>query len=158
MRKILYITTLILSISLMSACTTLGGLSHKQVKVLQETGFIYTDDGWTLDMPANLLFATNETSLSTDNQSKIADLMQKIKKIKINTIIIQGHTDNVGTNEYNQELSLKRAQSVESIALANGFMANNVKAIGYADTKPLANNDTEEGRSENRRVAVIIVP
>lgn len=158
MRKILYISTFILCISLISACSTLGGLSRQQVKVLQQAGFIYTDDGWTLDMPANLLFGTDEAVLSADNQQQIAPLMHKLKNIHITTIIVQGHTDNVGSREYNQELSLKRAQSVANIALANGFTANNVKAIGYADTKPLVSNDTEEGRTENRRVAIIIVP
>ena len=158
MKKLIQISALVICISLVSACTTLGGLSRSQVKILQEAGFIYTDDGWTLDMPTSLLFGTNEHSLSTETQQTIATLMNKIRGIRINTIIIQGHTDNVGTLEHNQELSLKRAQSVANIALVNGFKPENVKAIGYADTKPLASNATEEGRSENRRVAVIIVP
>lgn len=149
---------LLIPMLMITACMGLGGLSRHQVNVLQQTGFVYTDEGWTLDMPANLLFGTDQSDLSEDNQNQIAPLMQKLNKIKINTIIVQGHTDNVGSPEYNQELSLKRAQSVANIALKHGFDAQNVKAIGYADTKPIASNDTEEGRTENRRVAVIIVP
>ena len=160
MKKINFLKciALVTSMLLMTACMSLGGLSRHQVKVLQEAGFVYTDDGWTLDMPANLLFGTDEAVLSQDNQQQISPLMLKLKGIKISTIIVQGHTDNVGSREYNQDLSLKRAQSVADIALSNGFLKENVKVIGYADTKPIASNDTEEGRGENRRVAVIIVP
>ena len=158
MNKFIYIVSLILCLSLTTACMTTNGLTRNQIKALQEAGFIYTDDGWTLDMPTNLLFGTDEYELSTDTQQKIVPIINKLKAIKIKTIIIQGHTDNVGSQQYNQDLSLKRAQSVANIALRNGFLPNDVKAIGYADTKPLASNDTEEGRGENRRVAIIIVP
>ena len=148
---------LLLSVSL-TACMSMGGLRHYQTKILQQEGFIYTDEGWTLDMPTSLLYGTDEYELSGDTQQKIATLMVKLKKINLDQIIVQGHTDNVGNREYNQDLSLKRAQSVANIALTQGYSANHVKAIGFADTKPIASNDTEEGRGKNRRVAVIIVP
>lgn len=152
------IIALCVCFSVLTACTTLGGLSRQQAKVLQQEGFIYTDEGWTLDMPTSLLFGTDEHMLSVATQQKIADLMQKLKNINLNKIIIQGHTDNIGAREYNQELSLKRAQSVANIATTHGFSTQHVQAIGYADLKPVATNETEEGRGKNRRVAVIIVP
>lgn len=152
------IIALCIGFSVLTACATVGGLSQQQAKILQQEGFIYTDEGWTLDMPTSLLFGTDEHNLSIATQQKIASLMQKLQKINLNKIIVQGHTDNIGAREYNQELSLKRAQSVASIATSNGFSSQHVQAIGYADLKPVATNDTEEGRGENRRVAVIIVP
>ena len=154
----LKVTTLVVSLSILSACTTLGGISRHQAKVLQKEGFVYTDEGWTLDMPTSLLFGTDEYELKQETQQKIGTLMVKLKNIHLNKIIVQGHTDNVGSSEHNQPLSLKRAQSVANIALLNGFPPQHVQAIGYADRKPVASNDTEEGRGENRRVAVIIVP
>ena len=158
MRKFLYIISLTLCLGLTTACMTNQGLNRTQIKALQEAGFVYTDDGWTLDMPTSLLFATDEYELSQDTQKKIADLMIKLQAINIKKIIVQGHTDNIGSQQYNQELSLKRAQNVAKIALQHGFKSESVQAVGYADTKPLTSNDTEEGRAENRRVAVIIVP
>lgn len=155
---ILKVTTLVVTLSFLTACTTLGGISRHQAKILQQEGFVYTDEGWTLDMPTSLLFGTDEYELQLDTQQKIAALMQKLHKIKLNKIIVQGHTDNIGSAEHNQELSLKRAQSVADIGLKNGFNTQHVQAIGYADRKPVASNETEEGRGENRRVAVIIVP
>lgn len=156
--RLFKLATVLLLATSMVACTTLGGLNRHQAKVLKQAGFVYTDEGWTLDMPTSLLFNTDEYIPSQDTQNKIAELMQKLKKINLNKIIVQGHTDNSGSLQHNEELSLKRAQSVAEIALNNGFSTQYVKAIGYADRKPVASNDTEEGRSENRRVAVIIVP
>ncbi len=143
---------------LISACTGLGGLTRHQVKVLKEQGFVYTDQGWILEMPSRLLFATNQFTFSEETAQTIAKLSKQLHSLGIKKLIIQGHTDNVGSEEYNQELSLKRANSVAEVTFKHGFNPNDVKTIGYGSTKPVVSNDTEEGRSENRRVAVIIVP
>ncbi|OUY08505.1 OmpA family protein [Acinetobacter populi] len=142
----------------LSGCLGLGGLSRHQIKVLKQQGFTYTEEGWVLDMPTRLLFESDQYLINADTQNNIAQLSQKLKSIKINKIIIQGHTDNTGNAQYNEELSLKRAQSVAYIAQQNGFVENNIKIVGYGSSKPIASNDTEEGRSENRRVAIIVVP
>lgn len=141
-----------------SGCLGLGGLSRHQIKVLKQQGFTYTEEGWVLDMPTRLLFESDQYLINSDTQKSITELSHKLKLIKINKLIIQGHTDNTGNTQYNEELSLKRAQSVAQIALQNGFANNNIKIIGYGSSKPIASNDTEEGRSKNRRVAVIVIP
>lgn len=142
----------------LSGCLGLGGLSRHQIKVLKQQGFTYTEDGWVLDMPTRLLFETDQYLINADTQNSLAQLSQKLKSIKINKLIIQGHTDNIGNEQYNQELSLKRAQSVAEIAQKNGFIGNNIKIVGYGSSKPVASNDTEVERSKNRRVAIIVVP
>ena len=73
------------------------------------------------------------------------------------TAVIEGHTDNVGTAEYNQKLSDARANSVRQYLINNfGIKASRLTAVGYGLTKPIASNNTEEGRQENRRVQAVI--
>jgi outer membrane protein OmpA-like peptidoglycan-associated protein len=71
--------------------------------------------------------------------------------------VIQGHTDNVGSNESNLKLSQERAESVRSYLLSKKLPANRVTSIGFGETRPIASNDTEEGKSQNRRVEFVIV-
>ena len=111
-----------------------------------------------LDLPSRLLFSTVEYALPPEQEKVITDLSKKLHKIRLENLIIQGHTDNVGNEESNQSLSEKRAQSVTNVVIKNGFLAENIKIIGFGSNKPIKSNDTEEGRSENRRVSIIIVP
>lgn len=127
--------------------------------MLKTEGFIYTnDEGWILDLPSRLLFETSEHELLPEQKQSVAELSNKLKNIKIEKLSVQGHSDNMGSEEFNHELSEQRAQSVANIALKHGFSKDNIQAIGYGSSKPIKSNDTEEGRSENRRVSIIIVP
>ena len=65
---------------------------------------------------------------------------------------ISGHTDNVGSDAYNQELSLRRAQSVKNWLVQRGVAGNRMKTVGKGENEPVASNDTAEGRAENRRI------
>ena len=123
MKKSLKYFGILICITLLTACVGLGGLKKSQIKVLQQEGFVYTDDGWMLDLPSRLLFSTAEYTLQPDQEKVIADLSKKLHKIHLENLIIQGHTDNVGSEESNQSLSEKRAKSVTVIAINNGFLA-----------------------------------
>lgn len=158
MNKSLKYFGILICITLLIACVGLGGLKKSQIKVLQQEGFVYTDDGWMLDLPSRLLFSTGEYALQPEQEKVIADLSKKLHKIHLENLIIQGHTDNVGNEESNQSLSELRAKSVTAIAINNGFLAENIKIMGFGSSKPIKSNDTDEGRSENRRVSIIIVP
>jgi outer membrane protein OmpA-like peptidoglycan-associated protein len=70
---------------------------------------------------------------------------------------IAGHTDAVGTDEYNQDLSERRAQSVKEYLVSKGVGAGRLKTVGYGESRPIASNITEEGRAENRRVELKII-
>ena len=70
---------------------------------------------------------------------------------------ISGHTDNVGTKPYNQTLSEKRAKSVYDFLLAKGIPAQRMSSTGFGDTKPIAENSTDSGRSQNRRTEFTVV-
>jgi len=89
-----------------------------------------------------------------DDIKQLADFMKAYPKT---TAVIEGHTDNVGSAEYNQKLSQARANSVRQYLIDNfGIKASRLSAIGYGLTKPIASNDTEEGRQKNRRVQVVV--
>jgi OOP family OmpA-OmpF porin len=84
---------------------------------------------------------------------KVADYM---KKYPNTTVVMEGHTDNVGDDAYNQELSQNRANSVKQYLVNNfGIKASRLTAIGYGESRPVASNDTEEGRQKNRRVQAL---
>lgn len=144
--------------AMLTACMNMGGFTSKQVKVLKQQGFVQTDEGWLLAMSSRLLFETDQFDLKETIRASTLQLGQELRQVNIQKLIIQGHTDNVGREDYNKELSLKRAQSVKNVLLEKGFTPNNITTIGYGSSKPVASNSTEEGRSENRRVAVIAVP
>lgn len=149
---------LVLLFSLLTACMGLGGLKQSQIKVLQKEGFIYTTEGWTLDLPSRILFTTDAHLLEASQQEMIIALSNKLQKINIQQLIVQGHTDDIGADAYNQKLSEQRAQSVSKVLLQNGFLAEYIQTIGFGAAKPIKSNETEEGRSENRRVSIIIIP
>ena len=79
-------------------------------------------------------------------------------KYKLDKVKIAGHTDNVGNPEYNLKLSEQRAQSVADIFQKSGFSQQNMTILGRGSSQPVEDNNTEEHRAANRRVAVIIIP
>jgi len=89
-----------------------------------------------------------------DDIKKVADFMKQYPDA---TAMIEGHTDNVGNEEYNQQLSEKRAESVRQYLVGKfGIDASRLEAEGYGENRPIASNDSEEGRQANRRVEAII--
>lgn len=140
------------------ACQNLDGLSRKQVKVLQSQGFVLTDEGWALRLPEKLLFAVNEASIAADTFNKISDLAQRLNSVGISKLKVNGYTDNTGTSAYNDQLSLERAQNVSKALLAGGISPANMIVRGLGAQHPLADNSTVEGRAENRRVTLIVIP
>ena len=105
----------------------------------------------------NVEFDTDKTVIKEqylDGIQKVADFMKEFPKT---TAVIEGHTDNVGTAAYNDRLSKKRANSVRQYLIKNfGIKSSRLKATGYGLTKPIASNDTEEGRQKNRRVEAVL--
>lgn len=153
--KILGLSAAILSLT---ACMHTSGLTKHQVKMLQKEGFTLTDEGWNLNLSARVLFDTDSYALKTENQQELVTLAKNLQKYKLPRLKIVGHTDNVGSEEYNQKLSEERAKSVSDLFFNAGYLPQNVEIIGRGMSQPVVDNDTEEHRAENRRVAIIIVP
>ena len=105
----------------------------------------------------NIFFETASAELKPDSKTeleRIAIFLNANPNVKIE---ISGHTDNVGDKIYNQKLSEKRAQSVLNYLIANGISSDRLTSMGYGDTKPVAANDTEEGRAQNRRTEMAVM-
>lgn len=106
---------------------------------------------------SGILFAVNSAELSASAKQDIAKLAQTLKNYEGTNVIIEGHTDNTGSYELNKRLSERRAESVATYARSLGVDGTRLQAKGYSYDQPIADNTTTEGRSQNRRVEIIIV-
>lgn len=105
----------------------------------------------------NVEFDTNKAIVKEKYRNEIKKVADFMKTYTNTTAVIEGHTDNVHTAEYNQRLSQARADSVRQYLINNfGIKASRLTAVGYGLTKPIATNNTEEGRQKNRRVQAVI--
>lgn len=108
-------------------------------------------------MKAGELFAFDSAKLTPKAEQEIAKIANEAKSIKnINLVLVEGHTDNIGTSAYNQQLSIKRANAVRDALIKFGIPANKMEAKGYGFEKPVVSNKTKDGRSQNRRVEITI--
>ena len=123
---------------------------------LIDLGFEKTDEGYVLNLPGPLLFETGSDVLSENAKVVIGKLADDLRILEIKKLRLFGHTDNVGSAEFNRTLSTKRAESVAQAVSQHGFAQENLERRGFGFDRPLAGNDTPEGRAKNRRVAVIV--
>jgi outer membrane protein OmpA-like peptidoglycan-associated protein len=113
-------------------------------------------EGITVEFSSAILFAINKSDLSTDAKTNLDKLVTVLNSYPDTNIEVQGHTDNTGTDAYNQTLSEKRAASVSSYLTGKSIAASRVTTKGYGESAPKYDNSTEEGRTQNRRVEFLI--
>ena len=158
MRKLLTLALL----ALLAACQTVPAMprfSQAQVAVLQQEGFKPgTGEAWELGIEDRVLFAVNESALQPESIGIIDRLVKTLAGIGLGGAMIEGHTDSSGSSEYNQALSLRRAEAVKVAMVTAGMPETGVRVIGLGETDPIETNDTPEGRAQNRRVVVIVAP
>jgi len=106
---------------------------------------------------ADAFFDFDKSALKPEGRAKLDDLIGKIKGINLEVIIAVGHTDSVGSNAYNQKLSVKRSESVKAYLVSKGIEKNRVYTEGKGEKQPVADNKTSEGRAKNRRVEIEVV-
>ncbi len=104
----------------------------------------------------DILFDTNSTALRSDSRNVLRDLAANFQRYPDETVTIEGHTDNVGSPSYNQNLSENRASAVRNYLVDQGVSSSRISAYGYGETRPKASNGTPEGRQLNRRVEIRI--
>jgi outer membrane protein OmpA-like peptidoglycan-associated protein len=112
----------------------------------------------TLIMPGNITFATNQSSVRADFYPVLDAVADVFKEYNKTTISITGHTDNVGRDDYNLNLSNERARSVAQYLISRGVNGGRITATGMGKNMPIADNSTENGRAQNRRVEIRINP
>lgn len=136
----------------------LGAQEEELQKGLQGTEVKVERQGQDLNvvMPGNVAFATGSSTITPSFYSTLDSVANVLVKYPESTITISGHTDSVGNAASNQTLSQQRAESVKRYLVNKGVSVQRIQSVGYGDRNPIASNDTEDGRSKNRRVEIKI--
>lgn len=127
---------------------------------LERTGVSVTRNGdnITLNMPGNITFATGSSDLNAGFYDVLNSVSLVLDEFDQTVIEVAGHTDNTGTNEYNQQLSQRRASSVAAYLRTRQILAERMIEIGMGEERPIADNTSDGGRQANRRVELTLVP
>lgn len=118
---------------------------------------IKAGEGIIVKFDSGILFGFDQSDLKPEAKTNIQKLVQSLQDNADTDILVIGHTDNVGRAEYNMGLSDRRAASVKNYAIAQGLSASRIKTEGKGATEPIASNETDEGRAQNRRVEIVIL-
>lgn len=110
----------------------------------------------TLSDQGNVLFAFDSAELTVEARNQLQGLLAKLQNADVVSIKVVGHTDSQGSDVYNQKLSERRASSVAAFLLSQGLAPNKLTSQGAGESQPVADNATEEGRAQNRRVELHI--
>ncbi|MDR2728975.1 MAG: OmpA family protein [Chitinispirillales bacterium] len=132
--------------------------AQKRLKELQSDLInVSRDARGTIISMSDILFETGKANLTANLKTNLARIAGILMVYKEPNILVEGHTDSVGTRELNEKLSKDRAANVMNFIVDNGVEAQRLSAIGSAFDKPIADNSTKEGRAKNRRVDLIIM-
>lgn len=150
--------TLFVALLALSGCQTAPpkGLSPAQVAVLKQQGFEPTDDGWAFGLSGKVLFGSDVESLNAPSTEIVERIGKALLGVGIDRVRIDGHTDTSGKESYNQQLSLRRAKSVATVLTRVGMKEQNIQLRGLGSSQPVTANDTAAGRTENRRVSIVV--
>ncbi|AHK19806.1 OmpA family protein [Yersinia similis] len=132
------------------------GLTPEQIAALQEQGFKLTDNGWEFGMENKVLFDSDVKKLNPEGMQTVQKIGRILSDVGIKNMRVDGHTDSIGEEDYNQQLSYQRALAVADTLVTVGIPKNNIDVRGRGKLEPVADNRTSKGRAENRRVAIII--
>lgn len=114
-------------------------------------------EGIKITFDTGLLFDVNSSTLQAEGKNNITQLAAILKKYDDTEILIEGHTDNTGDAKYNQDLSVKRAESVANMVKMQAIKGSRITTVGYGEDQPVESNETAEGRAKNRRVDIAIM-
>ena len=127
---------------------------------LANSGVSVTRDGDNiyLNMPSDITFPVNESDINPGFYETLNSVALVLEEFDKTTISVYGHADSTGPEDYNMQLSQRRAMSVSNYLASQGVAGGRLQAIGFGETRPIADNGTEGGRSANRRVEIVIDP
>nr|WP_151442099.1 OmpA family protein [Halomonas lysinitropha] len=115
-------------------------------------------DDIVLNMPSEVTFGFDSSDLTPSARNALNDVAAVLQQYPDTLVNIGGHTDSTGDASYNQRLSERRAQAVGSYLSQSGVSGNRLNMRGYGETQPVASNNTEQGRAQNRRVEITLTP
>jgi len=142
----------------------IGGYMDRQERELRErtagTGVevVRQGDELLLNIPSGITFATNSYAIEPQFQSTLDRVAQTLSQYNQTFIDVKGHTDSTGGDEINIPLSRNRAESVANYLVGRGVQRQRIATAGFGSSQPVASNATPEGRAQNRRVEIKIVP
>ena len=144
-----------------AAGAAIGAYMDKQAKEIEEevegAEVKRIEEGIDVTFDSGILFGFDKSDLNANAKTNIAKLGEVLNKYPDTRLTIQGHTDSKGDDNYNRDLSSRRANAVRDYLIANGVKGGRLNTTAYGESAPIATNDTEEGRAKNRRVEVVIV-
>lgn len=151
--------TLLLATLALSGCQTAPqtGLSPAQIAVLKQQGFELTDEGWAFGLSGKVLFGSDLEVLNAQSQEIVERIGTALLAVDIQRVRVDGHTDASGQEAYNEQLSVRRANSVVKALTKVGMRPENIQVRGLGSREPVASNKTRAGRTENRRVAIVVI-
>ncbi|WP_133667589.1 OmpA family protein [Paraburkholderia sp. BL10I2N1] len=156
MKKLLSLGAGISLLALLSACSGLD--RNHEIALNQATGIEVTqgENGVQMRLPEKVLFNFDQSTLRTDAAPALARAVVLLKRSN-KPVIVEGHTDNVGTHEYNMQLSEARATTVVNALEERDIPVSRITTRGFAYDRPVASNDTPEDQARNRRTEIVIV-
>ncbi|MEO0361257.1 MAG: OmpA family protein [Pseudomonadota bacterium] len=127
---------------------------------LEGTGATVTNTGEELlvNLPSEVTFAFDSAEIQPRFFDPLAQVADTLTRYESSLVDVVGHTDSIGSDRYNEDLSQRRANSVAGFLTSRGVIRERVLAVGRGETQPVDTNDTEAGRARNRRVELVITP
>lgn len=142
----------------------IGNYQDRQERALRDsmagTGVdvVRNGDNITLNMPENITFGFDRSDLQPQFYPVLDRVAGTLNEYNQTIVEVAGHTDSKGTDAYNQALSERRAAAVGNYLMSKGLMRDRFILVGAGESRPVASNDTEAGRAQNRRVEITLVP
>lgn len=119
---------------------------------------VNTGDRLIVTLPQDILFATDSTAVRPDLQRDLGAVAGNLQAYPNSTIQVIGHTDSDGEAAYNQQLSEGRARAVANVLINNGVSGARIQSFGRGESQPIASNLSAQGKAQNRRVEIVILP
>ena len=143
-----------------AAGAVIGHQMDQQAKELQQNipgaTIARVGEGIAVTFASGILFPFNSTEILPDGKSNLQQLANSLENYPNSDILVVGHTDSVGTDAYNLDLSQRRAQAASAYLQSLGVPVDRLHAVGKGESEPLQPNDTDAGRAQNRRVEIAI--
>ncbi len=123
---------------------------------LDALGAEETETEVTIRLPGSILFDFDSSAIRPDAENTLGEVVAVLESYPGRTVRVEGHTDSIASEEYNQKLSEERAASVAAWLAAHGIERDRLVTVGWGERRPIADNSTAAGRQRNRRVEIII--